>query len=513
MSAPPRVVAFGEGAALVELDVGGAAPADRAARTLGLADAMRAAFPGADVVVGGGTVLVAGARIDEVATIAERAGDRASRDAAATHVIEAAYDGPDLDEVAAALGIAAAEVIARHTGSEYVAELVGFLPGFAYLSPLGPWGLTIPRRASPRPKVPAGSIGVAGGFTGIYPFASPGGWNLIARAIDAVPFDPALDPPALIRPGDRVRFAPVDAASALAKGSLAKEGREAPRAGATDARKALRVIAAPACATIQDRGRGGQLGRGLPPSGPLDVETFEAANAAAGNPRGAAAIEVPLGSLEVEAKAGAVVSIDGAPAIALAGGERLRVAAAERAVRYLAVRGGCDVPEVLGARATLLVARLGGLDGRALKRGDVIAIGDASGDDGAREAAIDREEGEWIDVDPGPHLARFPADAMDALLAAEWRVSRLGDRVGVRLEGGRVPREGPDPALPVPMMRGAIEVATDGTPIVLGPDHPTTGGYPVIAVVRARGQAALARRPPGGAVRFRLGRGSRGGGV
>lgn len=81
-------------------------------------------------------------------------------------------------------------------------------------------------------------------------------------------------------------------------------------------------------------------------------------------------------------------------------------------------------------------------------------------------------------------------------------MSRLGDRTGVRLEGARVPREGPDLALPAPMIQGAIEITTDGTPIVLGPDHPTTGGYPVLAVLRASSRAALARRRPGDAVRL-----------
>jgi allophanate hydrolase subunit 2 len=95
---------------------------------------------------------------------------------------------------------------------------------------------------------------------------------------------------------------------------------------------------------------------------------------------------------------------------------------------------------------------------------------------------------------------------MEAMLAGAWRISRLGDRVGVRLEGARVPREGPDLALPAPMIRGAIQVTTDGTPIVLGPDHPVTGGYPVLAVVRRDDQPRLARLRPGDEVRFRLGR-------
>ena len=246
------------------------------------------------------------------------------------------------------------------------------------------------------------------------------------------------------------------------------------------------------------------MGRGLPPSGPLDHDTFAAANSASGNDEGAAAIEVPLGALEVEARGGpVVVSIDGAPAVRLAEGERLRVAESDRAVRYLAVRGGVDVPIVLGARSTLPAARLGGYQGRPLRRGDLVPVG-AEGDAGAASRAP-MPGVESLVVDPGPHRESFPPGAYEALLAAPWQVSRLGDRTGVRLEGARMPREGADLALPAPMIRGAIEVTTDGTPIVLGPDHPTTGGYPVLAVLRASSHGALARLRPGAPARLQGG--------
>jgi allophanate hydrolase subunit 2 len=226
------------------------------------------------------------------------------------------------------------------------------------------------------------------------------------------------------------------------------------------------------------------------------------ANAAVGNPPGSAAVEIPLGALEVEARGGpALVSVDGEAPSRLAEGERLRIAETGRAVRYLAVAGGVDVPVVLGARSTLLVARTGGYLGRPLRRGDLLPIGAETSSPAIAGAAPDAP-GEPLAIDPGPHHARFPAGAYEALLAGPWEVSRLGDRTGVRLAGARVPREGPDLALPVPMIRGAVEITTDGTPIVLGPDHPTTGGYPVLAVLRPAAQAALARRRPGAPVRF-----------
>jgi KipI family sensor histidine kinase inhibitor len=496
-AARPIVTAYGEEAALVDLGVEDAP--DRAARTHAAAEALREALPGADVVVGAGTVAVVGA--DRAEVEAALAGKLAGIAPAVgrEHVIAAAYDGPDLEAVAAALGIPAEEVIARHAGSGYVAELLGFLPGFAYLSAGDAWRLAVPRRPSPRPQVPAGSIAIAAAFTGIYPFASPGGWNLIARAIDAVPFDPGRDPPLLFQPGDRVRFAPVAPGDVPPRAAVAASAAVDP-AG----RRGLVVIAAPACATVQDHGRTGQLGRGIPPSGPLDPEAFEAANVQIGNPPGTAAIEVPLGAIEVEARGRVTISVDGMIVRTLEDGERYRVAEGERAVRYLAVAGGVEVPMVLGARATLLAAKIGGYLGRPLRRRDFLPVGEARTTSGERPPHRGTGD-EVIAIDPGPHVARFPAGALEALLGTEWRVSRLGDRVGVRLEGGRVPRDAPDLALPVPMIRGAIEITTDGTPIVLGPDHPTTGGYPVLAVVRRAGQGKLAQRRPGEGVRFVLG--------
>jgi len=492
-----KVAPYGRDAVFVDLEIERAP--DRAARTHALAEALRRAWPEADVVLGAGTVVVVGAPLAEVERVAGAPLLVEARAPRREHAIAVVYNGPDLASVAEALGITVEEAIARHAGASHVVELLGFLPGFAYLSAPSGAPLPAPRRPSPRPRVAAGSVAVAASFSGIYPFASPGGWNLVGRVVDAVPFDPSRDPPALLAPGDVVRFAPVSPPPA----SSAPPEHQAPPP--PPGGPALVVTAAPACATVQDRGRAGQLGRGIPPSGPLDPQLLGAANISAGNLPGAAAIEIPLGSLEVEARGGAVVvSIDGEPAVRLAAGERLRVAAGERAVRYLAVRGGLAVPAVLGARATLLAAGLGGLAGRALRKRDLLPIGDEVASAPARAEPLDA--GGALEIDPGPHAARFPAGAYGALLAAHWTVSRLGDRVGVRLEGARIPREGPDLALPVPMIRGAVEITTDGTPIVLGPDHPTTGGYPVLAVLRAPAQAALARRKPGEAVRLREGR-------
>jgi KipI family sensor histidine kinase inhibitor len=117
------------------------------------------------------------------------------------------YDGPDLDEVAARTGLTRDQVVDLHSARVYRVYLLGFAPGFAYLGDLDA-ALVLPRRREPRPRVPAGSVGIAGAQTGVYPLATPGGWHLLGRTKVRL-FDAAREPPALLHPGDRVRFEPV----------------------------------------------------------------------------------------------------------------------------------------------------------------------------------------------------------------------------------------------------------------------------------------------------------------
>ncbi|HYJ75870.1 MAG TPA: allophanate hydrolase subunit 1, partial [Kineosporiaceae bacterium] len=121
------------------------------------------------------------------------------------------YDGEDLPSVARRLGLEVAEVVARHAAPTYTVACLGFSRGFPYLEGLDPL-LRLPRRDTPRARVPAGSVAIAAEQAGIYPQASPGGWHLLGRT-DAVLFDPDREPPALLAPGDRVRFVPRGTAS------------------------------------------------------------------------------------------------------------------------------------------------------------------------------------------------------------------------------------------------------------------------------------------------------------
>ena len=125
---------------------------------------------------------------------------------ARTHELVVHYDGPDLADVAEHTRLSVDEVVRRHAAGDYVVAFLGFSPGFPYLAGLDP-ALATPRRATPRTSVPGGAVAIADDVTGIYPTASPGGWQVIGH-VDAALFDVTRNPPALLAPGDRVRFVP-----------------------------------------------------------------------------------------------------------------------------------------------------------------------------------------------------------------------------------------------------------------------------------------------------------------
>ena len=200
-----RLLPCGERAVLAEVD--------DLASVHRLARAVRGArLPGVvDVVPGYRTVLVrvtdegALARVHDALPSLELT-DAADGDGRLVEV-PVVYDGEDLDEVCRLTGLTAGEVVRRHTAPDYVVAFLGFAPGFPYLVGLDPL-LHVPRRSTPRTSVPAGSVGLAGDQTGIYPRSTPGGWQLVGRT-DVVLFDVDRSPPALLSPGDRLRFVAV----------------------------------------------------------------------------------------------------------------------------------------------------------------------------------------------------------------------------------------------------------------------------------------------------------------
>jgi KipI family sensor histidine kinase inhibitor len=183
---------YGDGAGLVEVE--------SSAEALRLHRALRH-HPGVvETVPAARTLLVVG-RLPDPATLED--GSEAP-DEAGQVVLDVRYDGPDLADTADELGMSTQELVRRHAAADYVVGFCGFAPGFAYLTGLDPT-LHVARLATPRTAVPAGAVGIAGEFTGVYPRRSPGGWRLLGTT-DAVIWDVERDPPALLAPGTRVRF-------------------------------------------------------------------------------------------------------------------------------------------------------------------------------------------------------------------------------------------------------------------------------------------------------------------
>ncbi|MBM4420421.1 MAG: 5-oxoprolinase subunit PxpB [Chloroflexi bacterium] len=209
---PPVIRPFGERALLVE--VGDRVGVEEAVRALAVADAWEQAGHGIAIPAYASAVLrfdplrLAPADAERLAAaIVAEVASRSPRPSSGRVVeIRTRYDGADLADVAAASGLTTEELVALHSGRDYVVYFLGFSPGFAYCGPID-GRIHAPRLPRPRERVPRGSVAVADGQTTVYPLASPGGWQLLGTT-DLAMFDPANDPPALLRPGDRVRFVP-----------------------------------------------------------------------------------------------------------------------------------------------------------------------------------------------------------------------------------------------------------------------------------------------------------------
>ncbi|MGV8848468.1 MAG: biotin-dependent carboxyltransferase family protein [Propionibacteriaceae bacterium] len=275
----------------------------------------------------------------------------------------------------------------------------------------------------------------------------------------------------------------------------------------------LIVVAPGALTTIQDSGRPGYAAMGVSPSGAFDRGAYEAGQRLLGNPDGVAALEVVLGGLRVTATSSTRAALTGALVAASVGGrevrhgelfviepgEELALKHSSAGIRaYVSFAGGIEVPRVLGSRST---DTLSGLGPAPVRAGDVLPLGASDGSQPAHVASLTLPTNApvTLDVLPGPRSGWLT----DPELAGEWTVSPASNRVGVRLSGpivglhrtGELPSEG--------VVRGAIQVPPGGQPVIFGPDHPTTGGYPVVGVLTDASCDELAQLRPGQRVRLR----------
>lgn len=274
--------------------------------------------------------------------------------------------------------------------------------------------------------------------------------------------------------------------------------------------------------TVQDLGRMGQLRVGLPRSGPMDRDAFVIANRLVGNPDNAAGLECTLMGPRLEfaetrwvAVTGAevAVTLDGAEmprwqAFAVAAGGVLRIGAARAGVRaYLAVAGGLATPPVLGSRATYLRGALGGLGGRALRKGDTLPIGAPLTVGPVRAVRPDMiptyGDEPSIDTVLGPQDDRFSAAGIAALFEGPYEMLPQSDRMGARFKGPRIEHTRGHDIISDGIPLGGIQVIGDGQPIVLLVDRQTAGGYTKIGTVCSYEIGRVGQMKPGQRLRFR----------
>jgi antagonist of KipI len=283
----------------------------------------------------------------------------------------------------------------------------------------------------------------------------------------------------------------------------------------------MRVLEPGAQSTVQDLGRPGQLRYGIPPSGPIDVWAFIAANRLVGNSDGAAGLECTVLGPRLEVGEACAVAVTGAdmpitvnghevPAwttLPLHAGDVLKLGPARTGVRaYVAVSGGIDVPQVLGSRSTYLRGRLGGLEGRALRRDDVLRLFPVAMPpvrSTPRDARPDLAAEPEIRVVLGPQDDRLAREGIEALLAGPYEMLPQSDRMGARMRGPRIQHTRGHDIISDGIALGSIQVPGDGQPIALLVDRQSTGGYTKVATVCSIDIGRLGQVKPGHRLRFR----------
>ncbi len=442
--------------------------------------------------------------------------------------IPVVYDGPDLAEVGRLTGLGPEGVVAAHTGTPWTVAFGGFAPGFGYLVGGDP-RLAVPRRDRPRPRIEPGSVGLAGEYSGVYPSASPGGWQLIGRT-EVVLWDLDREPPALLEPGTTVRFVRSSLPSRTRSPSRSSERegsdavpsrRPAPATLPPEgSRRALHVLEPGPLCLVEDAGRPGWARLGVGSSGAADRSAYALGERLVGNPPGRAALEVLLGGLTARAEGDLLValtgarcpaSVDGVPIghaapVHLPDGTTLRLGAPRAGLRtYLSVRGGLLATPVLGSCSRDVLAGIGPapvVDGSTLGVGGV----DPAMLPGVDQAPVADPSTGVVELDllPGPRSDRLADPA--ALEGMTWRVGADSNRVGVRLAAEGIIRLTRHTAPELPsegLVPGSVQLPPGGEIVVFLADHPVTGGYPTVAVLTDASVDRAAQLRPGQPVRLR----------
>ncbi|AOA57295.1 5-oxoprolinase subunit B/C family protein [Acinetobacter larvae] len=476
--------------------------------------------------------------------------DRADQQHAQECVIPICYDGEDLAQVAELQGLSIAELISRHQHSLWQVAFIGFAPGFAYLSsPDRPFS-DIPRLATPRKKIPAGALGLAGQYSGIYPKDSPGGWQLIGSTTTAM-WDLSRSKPALLTPGMSVIFEDVShAPSRVAVSTTLSSTTLSPSLNSetetlknTDIATAthtqtqvtqhnaslamLSITAAALQMLVQDEGRFKQAHQGVSHAGAMDRFAMHSANRMVGNPPQSAVVEILNGGFKANIHHATVIAVTGAQSdikvyfsdgrsaqfssyqsIALDAGDAFLIQNPHAGLRhYLAIRGGIAVPAVLGSCSYDSLAALGPAP---LQLGDTLYSAQLNCQPiSPYEAAMPQlpKVGDVVELDLvlGPRPDWFSPESIKLLFQQHWQVSHDSNRVGLRLLGEQALQRKITHELDSEgTCIGALQIPPNGQPVLFMHDHPLTGGYPVIGAVAKHHWNLVAQIPAGCQIKFNL---------
>jgi KipI family sensor histidine kinase inhibitor len=415
--------------------------------------------------------------------------------------IPVCYDAslaPDLATIAAAKMLTFEQIIHLHTSTTYHVYMLGFLPGFAYMGSVSA-AIQMPRLSQPRTYVPAGSVGIAGEQTGIYPLDSPGGWNIIGQTPIRL-FDAAKASPTVLLPGDQVQFEPIS----LAEFQAIKKEQQQPNL-TIDKPIGINIVKAGIADSIKDIGRFGYQDLGINPTAAMDIVAAQVANFLVGNNGNEAVMELHFPASTLLMECDVLIALSGADFNATLDNQPIAINKPFWAKRssllaftkpisghccYLAVHGGFELQPWLNSTTTNRSAAAGGYHGRYLKTGDTIGVKSTTSSVNINSHwQVNLHQlylaGNRIRVTKGPAFNLLTQAAQQQFRDTNFRIDHKSNAMGLQLKGANLALATPKEMISSAVVMGTIQLLPDGHLIVLMADHQTTGGYPVIGYVAA----------------------------
>jgi len=431
--------------------------------------------------------------------------------------IPVCYDtafGLDIVTMAADKSISIDELIQRHIAQQYRIYCIGFLPGFAYMGNVDDV-LVTPRRQAPRAAVKAGSVGIAGIQTGVYPLQSPAGWNIIGETPLQL-FDANRAEPVLLKMGNMVQFKPISLADFL----LEKNKPSEVKTSRIVTSNSITIIKQGIADTVQDLGRFGYQQYGINPTGAMDAVAAKVANFLVGNAATEAVFELHFPASVFQFNVDVLIALSGADFSATINGEPIPIntpiiVAANGILKftkltsgarcYLAINGGLVIKKWLGSYSTHLKANAGGCCGRLLQKGDIININvnlllKAHLQEKPMvilqwhaDVAELYKDANHIQIITGNEYPLLTEASADLLTASSFVITAKSDRMGYQLHGIPLQLQQSLSLISTAVTRGTVQLLPNGELIVLMADHQTIGGYPRVAQVAHVAMSKLAQ--------------------